>query len=405
MNSEPHLPHQASHRPIGQRPFEVVILLGRGMPLGEQRRSLPELGAHLVAGGYATRFEIAFAELSDPPLLSVLEQLRDEGASSCVIVPVIIPFDRNLRGWIGRWVSRWSTDQAGQMRVVFADPVDGAAQLLAGVADAVSRAANHADVRDAIKPLKIKAGASRVPDIARMALVCLGPRCAQAGGIEIYDRLRRRFGPHKPEGLDEDPLLCLSTNCQGPCNFAPLVAVQPENIWYGRLTGAAIDTIADRHFAHGGAPVAPWALQPGERLRLDDGSLAEPDLPFASAAAGSIRIERLFARKAMIEDNALAAFMDIANSGLVADRLLAIDCHLSTRIAVHAAGGHDELATGNGLPLAVGERSAVSLRPGQLHVMLLDVAELPDAGAQIDLSFRFEKAGRIDTRCFVHAPA
>jgi len=390
--------------------FEVAILLGRGMPLGEQKRTLAEIGQALVARGLVGRVEIAFAEMSAPSLETVLGGLLAEGVSSCVVIPVIVPFDRNLRGWLGRWLSRWTTDGAGAMRIVLADPVDGVADLLAPVASAFTRALPRDDVRVAIKPLKIKAGASRIPDVARVALVCLGPRCVQAGGFEIYDRLRRRFGPHKPDGLNDQPLLCLRTNCQGPCNFAPLVAVQPDNIWYGQLSAEGIDRIADEHFGRGGPPLMEWALMPGARLRHADGSLVEPDLPFSKAAAGDIRIERLFVRKAMAEENALAAFMDIANVGANDDELVSVACALTQRIAVHDATahratglGHHELLAGQGLPLSLASGSTVRLAPGRLHMMMLDVQGPPEPGGQLDLSFTFRRMGRVDVRCFVHA--
>jgi (2Fe-2S) ferredoxin/copper(I)-binding protein len=396
--------------PVAAGGFEVAILLGRGMPLREQKRSLAEIGLELVARGLVGRVEIAFAEMSAPSLEAVLSALRAEGVGSCVVIPVIVPFDRNLRGWLGRWLSRWTTDGAGSMRVVLADPVDGVADLLAPVASAFERALPRDDVRDAIKPLKIKAGASRIPDVARVALVCLGPRCAQAGGFDIYDRLRRRFGPHKPDGLNDQPLLCLRTNCQGPCNFAPLVAVQPDNIWYGQLSPEGIDRIADEHFGRGGPPLVQWALKPGARLRDADGSLAEPDLPFVSATVGDIRIERLFVRKAMAEENALAAFMDIENIGANDDELVSIDCALTERVAVHdarahrtAGHGHHELLAGQGLPLSLAPSSTVRLAPGRLHMMMLDIADLPEPGGQLDLGFNFRRMGRVDVRCFVHA--
>lgn len=390
---------------------EVAILLGRGMPLGEQRQSLAAIGAELVEAGQVGRYALAFAEMSEPSLESVLVQLRDEGIGSCVIIPVIVPFDRNLRGWIGRWLSRWSGDHAAAMRVVLADPVDGVSSLLRPVSEAIAQAADRADVRDAIKPLKIKAGASQIPDVNKMALVCLGPRCAQAGGFAIYDRLRRRFGPHRPRGLDDDPLLCLRTNCQGPCNFAPLVAIQPDNVWYGQLTDTALDRIIDEHLAHGGSPLAEWSLHPGERLRQADGHLAEPDYPLASARNGTLGLRDLFARSAMQHDAALAAFMAISNASDEADALVAVHSPVSRRLAVHDAGatheaaGHDHLAAGAGLPLAIPARSTVQLEPGRLHLMIMDVADVPDPGATLALSFEFAKAGRIDIECYIMAPA
>jgi copper(I)-binding protein/(2Fe-2S) ferredoxin len=388
--------------------YEAVILLGRGMPPGEQRRTLTELGVQLMAQGFTTRIELAFAEFTDPSLEVALKKLAAANISTCAIVPVIIPFDRNLRGWITRWLSRWSAEHPN-MRVVLTDPVDRVADLIAPVSTALQTAAQRADVSEVFKPLKLTAGASRAPEVARMALVCLGPRCAQAGGYDIYDRVRKRFGPHKPEGTQEDEVMCLKTNCMGPCNFAPFMSVQPDNVWYGGLTLAAADQIADQHLAHGGAAVAPWAVQAGERLRLADGTLAEPDLPLAQATVGAVQINGLFARKAMNYEAALAAFFDLSNLGIVDDELIAVSTPLSSRLAIHDASqhsdedGHDELQAGAGLPLKVDAGGNVKLQPGKLHLMMLDIIDVPDPGTPIAMSFTFRKAGRLDISCLVHA--
>jgi hypothetical protein len=90
--------------------FEVAIPLGRGLPLGKQKRSLPEIGAGLRAGCLFGRAEIAFAQPLDLTLEAVLTHMRDECLVSRVVVPVIAPviapFDWNPRGRLCRWLSR-----------------------------------------------------------------------------------------------------------------------------------------------------------------------------------------------------------------------------------------------------------------------------------------------------------
>lgn len=255
--------------------FEVAILLGRGMPPGEQLRSLAEIGRKLVTDGIVGRVEVAFAEFTEPALEQVVHRLADEGVRSCVVVPVIVPYDRNLGVWLGRWLSRWAGENAGALRVVLADPIDEVGDLGAPVAGSLLRAGGRADIRDAVRPLKLKAGASSLPPTAKMVMVCLGARRLAAGGLDIYKRIYGRFGSYRPAGLDDERLLCLRTNCHGPCNFGPLVAVQPDGVWYGQLTLPIVDEIIERHLAHGGSPLAEYALRPSARLRLADGRLAE----------------------------------------------------------------------------------------------------------------------------------
>ncbi|WP_428839560.1 copper chaperone PCu(A)C [Brucella oryzae] len=59
---------------------------------------------------------------------------------------------------------------------------------------------------------------------------------------------------------------------------------------------------------------------------------------------------------------------------------------------------------GEGIPLEIPSRRTVRLQPGRLHLMLLDITDVPDPGATIPLTLIFRDAGRIDLSCQVHAP-
>lgn len=254
---------------------EIAVLLGRGMPPGAQDRSLAEIGALLIARGAAARVEVAFLEFGAPSLEDKLAALDAEGVKDCVVVPAVVPFDRALGLWLGRWLSHWTRETGLRLRVTLADPIDETRDIAEPIAAALARAAGRADIRDLAKPLKRKPGASMLPPTAKMALVCLGPRCVSVGGLEVYRRIYGRFGSLGERRPDDAKLLCLRTNCQGPCNFGPVVAVQPDGIWYGMLTPAIVDEIVEQHLACDGAPLAAHALPPGTRLRPGEGD--EPD--------------------------------------------------------------------------------------------------------------------------------
>lgn len=388
-----------------RRSFDVAVLLGRGMPLGEQEQLLATLGQDLVASGAARAVEVAFVEVTRPSLDEVLMRLEREGVTRCVVVPVIVPFDRNLRGWIGRALSSALAQRAFRMQVVLADAPDQLDVLTPVVAAQVAAAEVKPDVRAILKPLKLKPGASRIPAYRHIVNVCLGPRCAQAGGWQVFDQFKQRLGVHGSSRAGIGDCVVIRTACQGPCNYAPLVNVQPDNVWYGTLGRAEVDALVDGHLMPYEARPLDSALRSGDRLRLSNGELAEPDQPKVSVHRGPIRVDGLFARAAMRHERSLAVFMELTNTDGPDDALLSVDHSATRRIALHDARvGHADLTAGFGFPLSLRRGTAYRLVPGELHLMILDLLEVPDPGERIKLTLRFERAGAISAECFVHSP-
>ncbi len=60
-------------------------------------------------------------------------------------------------------------------------------------------------------------------------------------------------------GLGDDDVLLTHTGCQFPCNQAPVVTVQPDDVWYGAVNPAAARAIVDEHLV-GDTPVASHRL-------------------------------------------------------------------------------------------------------------------------------------------------
>ena len=50
-------------------------------------------------------------------------------------------------------------------------------------------------------------------------------------------------------------------SCMGPCQNGPIVAVYPENVWYGKVTEADVDEIFNSHFVNG-KPVERLVMPP-----------------------------------------------------------------------------------------------------------------------------------------------
>ena len=94
-----------------------------------------------------------------------------------------------------------------------------------------------------------------MPGYQRMLFVCLNDRgeehprgsCSRAGGDEVLDRLRAGIHERGLKGV----VRAVGTRCLGQCAHAPVVACQPEEIWYGKVQGEHVDRLIDRHVLGG----------------------------------------------------------------------------------------------------------------------------------------------------------
>jgi len=51
--------------------------------------------------------------------------------------------------------------------------------------------------------------------------------------------------------LGDDDVLLTHTGCQFPCNHAPVVSIQPDDVWYGGVDPTAADRIVAEHLVEG----------------------------------------------------------------------------------------------------------------------------------------------------------
>lgn len=103
-----------------------------------------------------------------------------------------------------------------------------------------------------------------MPKPERQVLVCVNSRppgnpkgsCGEKGGQALFDRLRALL---RERGLAES-VMVNRTYCLKHCSRGPVLAVQPDNVWYAGVAEADLPEIC----AHleGGAPV--------ERLLMPD---------------------------------------------------------------------------------------------------------------------------------------
>jgi NADH:ubiquinone oxidoreductase subunit E len=69
-----------------------------------------------------------------------------------------------------------------------------------------------------------------VPD--QVIYVCNGSKCKKRGGKEISKLFRSLI---KDAGL-KDEVEVIKTDCTDRCKFAPVMSLQPQNLWFHDLT-------------------------------------------------------------------------------------------------------------------------------------------------------------------------
>ena len=104
-----------------------------------------------------------------------------------------------------------------------------------------------------------------MPVPERQVLVCLNARppgnpkgsCAEKGSEPLFERLKAMV---KERGLGRR-VMVQRTSCLKHCSQGITVAVQPDNVWYARVTDADLADIVSEHLENGRVV---------ERLRMPD---------------------------------------------------------------------------------------------------------------------------------------
>ena len=126
----------------------------------------------------------------------------------------------------------------------------------------------------------------------------------------------------------------------------------------------------------------------------------------AAAHAGDIAVDDPFARASAGPAKVGAAFMTLKNSGAEADALVAAESPVAAHAELHTHimdGDVMRMRQVAAIDVAPGE--TVSLQPGGLHIMLIDLKEPLKQGETFPLTLTFAKAGKVAVRVPVKSPA
>ena len=124
-------------------------------------------------------------------------------------------------------------------------------------------------------------------------------------------------------------------------------------------------------------------------------------LGLAACAAGSsghqISVEDAWARPVPAAGGNGAVFMRLVNAGDEADQLVGGESPVAGTVEVHKTTMEEGVMKMEHIPgLEVPPKGEVSLKPGDYHVMLIDVGKPLVPGDTLPITLRFEKSGEME---------
>ncbi|TWG96990.1 MULTISPECIES: (2Fe-2S) ferredoxin domain-containing protein [Actinomycetes] len=221
----------------------VHVLVGTSPADAARRAELAALADELDA-------ELAFLQLASPTLGDVLERLARSREAEVVLVGVSGGPGGPGVSWLRRVAADWwRAFGDGAPRVSTAPALMEETSQWRALVE-LARPITHGG------PGLTSAAWEDVPEHRHQVFVCRGPRCTAAGAEPAWKGVVLGL---MGAGLGDDDVLVTQTGCQFPCNHAPVVTVQPDDVWYGSVDEEAAGAIVSQHLV-AGVPV--------ERLRL-----------------------------------------------------------------------------------------------------------------------------------------
>ena len=187
---------------------------------------------------------VAFLQMGDPSLSLELTRLADLGVADITLVGVDLGPLAPAHSWLRRIAGHWWRERAGTRPVV-----NVATRLVTSLSSADLQAAltDHKPI-SGTEPGLTSAAWEDVTGHRRQVLVCRGPRCTAQGGEAT---MRALILAMMEAGVGDTEVLVTHTGCQFPCNQAPVVSVQPDDVWYGDVDPAAARSIVSQHLVAG----------------------------------------------------------------------------------------------------------------------------------------------------------
>ena len=212
-----------------------LVLVGMSVTDVDRRESL-------LAEARSRQASVAFLQMGDPSLSLELTRLTDLGATDITLVGVNLGPLAPAHSWLRRIAGHWWRERAGARPVL-----NVATRLVTSLDDLDDVLADRKTITGS-EPGLTSAAWEDVTSHQRQVLVCRGPRCTAQGG---ENAMRALILGMMEAGLGDNDVLVTHTGCQFPCNQAPVVSVQPDDVWYGDVDPAAARAIVHEHLVAG----------------------------------------------------------------------------------------------------------------------------------------------------------
>jgi len=204
----------------------ALVLVGMSVSDVDRRQEL-------LAAAAQNDASVAFLQMGDPSLSRELTRLADQSVGTITLVGVNLGPLAPAHSWLRRIAGHWWRERAGHRPVV-----DIATRLITTLDD-VELALFELKPISGSEPRLTSAAWEHVTRHRHQVLVCRGPRCTARGADETARALILGL---MEAGLGDHDVLVTHTGCQFPCNQAPVVSIQPDDVWYG-----GVDPDAARH--------------------------------------------------------------------------------------------------------------------------------------------------------------
>lgn len=223
--------------------MSVRVVVGMSVTDVDRRQELVAWAGELGAS-------LAFLQMGGPSLSAELTRIADSGAETITLAGVSLGPLAPGHSWLRRIAAHWWRERA------WARPEIQVATRLATTRNELPDAFAETRPVTGTEPGLTSPAWERVPEHVRQVLICRGPRCTAKGSEETA---RAVILGAMEAGLGDDDLLITHTGCQFPCNQAPVLSVQPDDVWYGNVEAAAARVIVRDHLADG-RPVEAYRL-------------------------------------------------------------------------------------------------------------------------------------------------
>jgi len=213
----------------------ALVLVGMSVTDVDNRDAI----AAAASGRGAT---MAFLQMGDPSLSLELTRLADSGETSITLVGIDTGPLAPGHSWLPRIAAHWWRERTG------CRPTIHVATTLAKSLDGVDAALGETRPLSGHESGLTSAAWEHVSGHRHQVMICRGPRCTARGQM---DNVRAMVLAMMEHNLGDDDVLLVHTGCQFPCNQAPVISVQPDDVWYGTVNPESAHRIVTEHLVEG----------------------------------------------------------------------------------------------------------------------------------------------------------